>query len=195
MAPRAGNDEPSSVLYGFHTVTEALQSPTRAIERLWLAKSDGRFFPLTRLAKERHIPFSVESRERLDRLAGDRHHQGVVAIVAAKQFLEGEDLLDEVAQLASLSHLQIQGLMTIPPPTPTPEAARPFYQALRDLRDRLARQGIENQDFSELSMGMTADFEVAIEEGATLVRVGTAIFGPRPTSPADQAESDEHGDD
>ena len=107
MAPRAGNDEPTSVLYGFHTVTEALQSPSRIIERLWLAKLDGRFFPLTRLAKERHIPFSVESRERLDRLAGDRHHQGVVASVAAKQFLEAEELLDEVDQLHTPSLLVV----------------------------------------------------------------------------------------
>ncbi len=98
MAPHAGNDEPTNVLYGFHAVTEALQSPSRAIERLWLAKSDGRFFTLTRLARERHVPYSVESRDRLDRLAGDRHHQGVVASVAAKHFLEGEELLDEVGQ-------------------------------------------------------------------------------------------------
>ena len=112
MAPRAGNDEPTSVLYGFHTVTEALKSPSRAIERLWLAKLDGRFFPLTRLAKERHIPYSVESRDQLDRLAGDRHHQGVVAIVAVKQVLEGEELLEEVEQrttpslLVVLEHIQ-----------------------------------------------------------------------------------------
>lgn len=102
MAPPAGNDEPISVLYGFHAVTEALQSPSRVIERIWLAKLDGRFFPLTRLAKERHIPFSVESRDRLDRLAGDRHHQGVVASVAAKQYFDGEELLDDVEQ----RHLQ-----------------------------------------------------------------------------------------
>ncbi|WP_342347815.1 23S rRNA (guanosine(2251)-2'-O)-methyltransferase RlmB [uncultured Nitrospira sp.] len=107
MAPLAGNDEPTSVLYGFHAVTEALQSPARVIERLWLAKSDGRFFPLTRLAKDRHIPYSVESRDRLDRLAGDRHHQGVVASVAAKQFLDGEELLDEVEQGATPSLLVV----------------------------------------------------------------------------------------
>ena len=101
MAPRAGKDEPTSVLYGLHTVTEVLQSPTRVVERLWLAKSDGRFFPLTRLAKERHIPYSVESRDRLDRLAGDRHHQGVVASVAAKPYLDGEELLDEVERCHS----------------------------------------------------------------------------------------------
>ncbi len=96
MAPHAGNDESTSVLYGFHTVTEALQSPSRVIERLWLAKSDGRYSPLIHLAKDRGIPFSVESRERLDRLAGDRHHQGVVANAAAQQYLDGEELLDEV---------------------------------------------------------------------------------------------------
>jgi PLP dependent protein len=86
----------------------------------------------------------------------------------------------EIEQFAAMSHVQVRGLMTIPPPTPTPEGARPFYQELRQLRDSLSQRGIEGLDFTELSMGMTADFEVAIEEGATLVRVGTAIFGPRP---------------
>ncbi len=107
MAPHAGNDELPSVLYGFHTVTEALQSPSRVIERLWLAKLDGRFFSLIRLAKERHIPYSVESRDRLDRLAGDRHHQGIVASVAAKKFLEGEELLDAVETLTTPSLLVV----------------------------------------------------------------------------------------
>ncbi len=96
MAPRAGNDEPVNVVYGFHAVTEALQSPARTIEKLWLVKSDGRFSSLICLAKERHIPYSMASRDRLDRLAGDRHHQGVVAHVAAKPCMDGEELLDEV---------------------------------------------------------------------------------------------------
>ena len=109
MARLGGSEsnELSNVLYGFHAVTEALQSPRRAIERLWLAKSDGRFFPLTRLAKERHIPYSVESRDRLDRIAGDRHHQGVVASVAAKQFLEGDELLDEAEERPTPSLLVV----------------------------------------------------------------------------------------
>ncbi len=89
-------------------------------------------------------------------------------------------LMDEVEQLAGMPHLQVRGLMTIPPPAPAPESARPFFQELRDLRDRLTQRGIAGLAFDDLSMGMTADFEVAIEEGATLVRVGTAIFGPRP---------------
>jgi pyridoxal phosphate enzyme (YggS family) len=93
-------------------------------------------------------------------------------------------LMTELEKLATLPHLEIRGLMTIPPPTADPEAARPFYQELRTLRDRLAQRGIVGMTFDELSMGMTADFEVAVEEGATLVRVGTAIFGPRPASQA-----------
>lgn len=103
---------------------------------------------------------------------------------ASKSGFQPETLLQEVEQLAPLTHIRMQGLMTIPPPTPTAEEARPFFQTLCDLRQRLARKGFDNHDFSELSMGMTADFEVAIEEGATLVRVGTAIFGPRPAPPA-----------
>jgi len=91
-------------------------------------------------------------------------------------------LMEQVEQFAPMSHLQVCGLMTIPPPAPSPEAARPFFQELRDLRDRLTQRGIAGLALHELSMGMTADFEVAIEEGATLVRVGTAIFGPRPAS-------------
>ena len=75
-----------------------------------------------------------------------------------------------------LGHLRIEGLMTVPPFLPDPEEARPFFRRLRNLRDKLAGDGF---GLAELSMGMTHDFEVAIEEGATMVRIGTAIFGPR----------------
>ncbi|HQU28132.1 MAG TPA: 23S rRNA (guanosine(2251)-2'-O)-methyltransferase RlmB [Nitrospirales bacterium] len=98
MAPHDGSDDPTGLLYGFHTVLEALQSRTRAIQRLWVIRSDGRYFPLTRLAKERGIPFSIESRERLDQLANDRHHQGVVANITSKEYLEGEELLDSLLE-------------------------------------------------------------------------------------------------
>src|SRR5262249_12166192 len=89
-------------------------------------------------------------------------------------------LLAEAHKLAQLKHLEVRGLMTIPPPTVYAEGARPFYRHLCELRERLVQQEIEGLEWYELSMGMTADFEVAIEEGATLVRVGTAIFGARP---------------
>jgi pyridoxal phosphate enzyme (YggS family) len=78
---------------------------------------------------------------------------------------------------ARLAHLRIEGLMTVPPFLPDPEQVRPFFRRLRSLRDTLAGEGFR---LAELSMGMTHDFEVAIEEGATMVRIGTAIFGPRP---------------
>jgi pyridoxal phosphate enzyme (YggS family) len=86
----------------------------------------------------------------------------------------------DINQLAGLPNIEVRGLMTIPPPTPHPSEARPFFRAVRELRDRLALEGYDGMSFEELSMGMTADYDVAIEEGATLVRVGTAIFGPRP---------------
>src|SRR5919197_2229432 len=97
-----------------------------------------------------------------------------------KSGLSPDALLAEAPKLAQLKHLQVRGLMTIPPPTVHPEGARPFYRQLCELRERLVQQEIEGLAWHELSMGMTADFEVAIEEGATLVRVGTAIFGARP---------------
>ncbi len=83
-------------------------------------------------------------------------------------------LLQEVAELR---HLDLQGLMTIPPPAERAEESRPWFVRLRELRDRAARQ--LGEALPELSMGMTDDFEVAVEEGATLVRVGRAIFGQR----------------
>ena len=73
----------------------------------------------------------------------------------------------------------ITGLMTLPPAVEDPDAARPYFRALRGVRDRLVARGVDPSMVRELSMGMSHDFEVAVEEGATLVRVGTAIFGRR----------------
>lgn len=89
--------------------------------------------------------------------------------------------LAEVKQILALAHLQVQGLMTIAPLVSDPEEARPVFATLRQLRDLLARR-FPSADWHHLSMGMTDDFEVAIEEGATLVRVGRAIFGERPAA-------------
>ncbi|NCC94772.1 MAG: YggS family pyridoxal phosphate-dependent enzyme, partial [Opitutae bacterium] len=75
--------------------------------------------------------------------------------------------------------LHVRGLMTMPPFFDQPERAHPYFAALRRLRDRIRAEAIAGVDVVELSMGMTGDFEVAVEEGATLVRIGTAIFGPR----------------
>ncbi len=89
-----------------------------------------------------------------------------------------------VRQLADSSMLRPRGLMTIAPQADDPEAVRPVFRGLRELRDRLRDDLADRPDvaetLTELSMGMSDDLEVAVEEGATIVRVGTAVFGPRP---------------
>jgi PLP dependent protein len=91
---------------------------------------------------------------------------------------EGEELRALLERLPNLQHLAMRGLMTIAPLDEDPEAARVCFRRLRALRDRLAGQQAR-LDFRELSMGMSGDFEIAIEEGSTLVRIGTALFGER----------------
>jgi PLP dependent protein len=90
---------------------------------------------------------------------------------ASKGGFAPEQVAEAVEAVAALEHLRLCGLMTIPPPTERPEKARGWFRMLAQLAKR--------HGLSELSMGMSADYEVAIEEGATMVRVGTAIFGPR----------------
>lgn len=82
-------------------------------------------------------------------------------------------------QLGSLDHVAVRGLMAIPPPVHRAEDARPYFRRLRELAVRLTQQKIPRISMAELSMGMSNDYVVAIEEGATFVRVGTAIFGVR----------------
>ncbi|HDN79814.1 MAG TPA: YggS family pyridoxal phosphate-dependent enzyme [Chloroflexi bacterium] len=89
-----------------------------------------------------------------------------------------EEVEDAVREILSFPNLSVQGLMTIAPIVNDPEEARPFFRRLRELRDYLAEQ-FPQIDWKHLSMGMTDDFEVAIEEGATMVRLGRAIFGER----------------
>lgn len=84
-----------------------------------------------------------------------------------------------VREIARLDNLSIRGLMTMPPWFDDPEDARPYFVALRELRDRIAAEEIPAVDLRELSMGMSGDYGVAVEEGATIVRIGTAIFGAR----------------
>lgn len=93
----------------------------------------------------------------------------------------GSQELEELLNAASsLQSVQVQGLMTIPPYTEDPEGARPYFRKLRDLRDQIASRKLPRIRMEVLSMGMSHDFEIAIEEGSTCVRVGTAIFGERP---------------
>ena len=103
-------------------------------------------------------------------LAGEATKHGVAA--------RGLEAIFEAAR--GCRAVQVRGLMLLPPAVANPEAARPYFGALRQLRDDLLARGAEGSMLAELSMGMSQDFEVAVEEGATIVRVGTAIFGDRP---------------
>ena len=98
---------------------------------------------------------------------------------ASKGGFESTTLGAALESLNGLEHLDIRGLMAIPPPTPTAEDARPYFRQLRTLAQGLTGRGYKNINMQELSMGMSHDYPVAIEEGATYVRVGTAIFGAR----------------
>jgi pyridoxal phosphate enzyme (YggS family) len=98
---------------------------------------------------------------------------------ASKSGTSVKDTYNLLKDISVLENLTVKGLMTMPPYFNAPEKVRPYFAALRDLRDRLEQQGLSSIHLSELSMGMTGDFEAAIQEGATLVRIGTAIFGKR----------------
>jgi hypothetical protein len=92
---------------------------------------------------------------------------------------DSRELEDLLLAAAELQHLEFRGLMTVPPFTDDPQQACPYFRKLRELRDQIAARSLPAIDMSELSMGMSHDFEIAIEEGSTCVRVGTAIFGER----------------
>ena len=98
---------------------------------------------------------------------------------ATKSGTSATEAVELVRHIAKLPNVRVRGLMTMPPFFDDPEAARPYFRELRLLADRISSEQIPAVEMTELSMGMSGDFEVAIEEGATLVRVGTAIFGGR----------------
>ncbi len=131
---------------------------------------------------------SIDSRELLERVDAAAGAAGRQPDLLLQVDLAGEPTKhgarsDEIVSLfeagRSCRAARIVGLMVLPPFTPDPEAARPFFRRLRDMRDELGRSGVPTAMLGELSMGMSHDFEVAIEEGATIVRIGTAIFGSR----------------
>jgi len=94
---------------------------------------------------------------------------------------ESRELEELLSAAADLKCLKFRGLMTVPPFTEDPQQARPYFRKLREFREQIAARRLPAVDMTALSMGMSHDFEVAIEEGSTCVRVGTAIFGERPS--------------
>ena len=132
-----------------------------------------------------HSVDSLKLSREIDKQAGKIGKvQGVlIQVNIAEETSKSGVLLEDTAQLVTemgqLAHLEVKGLMTMPPYFNAPEKARPYFKALRQLRDQIRAMEIPGVAMGELSMGMTGDFEVAIQEGATLVRIGTAIFGER----------------
>ncbi|KPJ97524.1 MAG: hypothetical protein AMK71_13205 [Nitrospira bacterium SG8_35_4] len=111
--------------------------------------------------------------------SGKKQRVLVQVKLAAEESKHGayeKDLFALLEKVHAMSHLQVEGLMAIPPYFENPERSRPYFRRLKEIRDRAAIQGFH---VPELSMGMSNDYEIAVEEGATLVRVGSAIFGER----------------
>jgi PLP dependent protein len=97
----------------------------------------------------------------------------------SKYGIEPENAVDLVKNIAGLSNIKVMGLMTIGNLVDEPEKARPCFRLLKEIKEKIIKLNIENVEMKHLSMGMTNDFEVAIEEGATIIRIGTALFGSR----------------
>ena len=123
--------------------------------------------------RERRLPVLLEVN-----ISGEASKYGLAAGAWPDDPEQSASLYAQIEDILRLQHLEVQGLMTIAPLVPDPEAVRPVFRRLRELRDALAGRWPEHP-WLELSMGMSDDYEVAIEEGATMVRLGRALFGPR----------------
>ncbi len=132
-----------------------------------------------------HAIDSVDLLKRVDQAAGEAGRtvdvliQVDLALEETKHGASVEDVRRIVEVAGNFTAARLTGLMLLPPVAENPEDARPWFRRLRELRDEMVASGVAADRLRELSMGMSHDFEVAIEEGATMVRVGTAIFGER----------------
>ena len=133
-----------------------------------------------------HSVESVEQAEEIQRRAREQHTSQAILLEVnvggeeSKGGFSPDALPAAVSEIESFPAVSVQGLMTLPPWNPDPEMMRPYFQRLKHLADRIKGMPLQGVHMHELSMGMSNDFEVAVEEGATLVRVGTALFGTRP---------------
>jgi len=142
-----------------------------------------------------HSLDSIDLARRLDRLCVEVGRESLPLLIQVdlgqeetKSGLDEKELVQLAETVQQLDRLELIGLMTLPPFFEDPKQARPYFRRLRELRDELAGKGAFGERSGELSMGMTHDFAVAIEEGATMVRIGTAIFGERGHKDAQEAQ-------
>jgi len=134
-----------------------------------------------------HSLDSVDLAKRLDQMCEAESRAELPVLIqvdlggeATKTGIDPRGLPELLSVIKTCQRLRLTGLMTLPPYFEDPDCARPYFKTLRELREELQPQGHFGEHAGELSMGMSHDFEIAIEEGATMVRVGTAIFGERP---------------
>jgi hypothetical protein len=181
--------EAGQIDFGENKVQEALQKMDRTadLDIRWhlvghlqsnKAKTAGRF----------DVVHSIDSAALLRKVddaasAAGRHTELLLQVDLAGEATKHGAHTDELMNIIDAAHqakmARMVGLMLLPPAVDTPEQARPYFRSLREVRDDLLARGVESSLLQQLSMGMSHDFEVAVEEGATLVRVGTAIFGSR----------------
>ncbi|MDK2742633.1 MAG: YggS family pyridoxal phosphate-dependent enzyme [Nitrospira sp. BO4] len=132
-----------------------------------------------------HSVDSLDLAHEIDRRAGEAGRRQKVLLEVnigdepTKTGFRADDVMRSLSSMAELPHICIKGLMTIPPPTADSDSARPYFRKLRELARQIMALQISSVSMDQLSMGMSNDYEAAIEEGATLVRVGTALFGAR----------------
>ena len=183
--------------FGENRVQEALQKIEQALQKIERSADQSIRWHLlghlqTNKARKAAPAFaviqsvdSVELIQKLDQAAAETHRtpELLIQVDLAGEATKFGATPAEVPRLfeaaAACRAARIVGLMTLPPVPDTPEDARPWFRQLRDLRDQWQASGVPSEMLRELSMGMSGDFEVAIQEGATTVRVGTAIFGSR----------------
>jgi len=133
-----------------------------------------------------HSVESLEEIEQIDRLAEDLHMQQSILLQvnigneSSKGGFSSSGLLEVLPNVPKFRHVMVRGVMAIPPREEDPEAVRPHFQNLKQLAEEIKALKLSGVDMAELSMGMSNDYTIAIQEGATLVRVGTALFGERP---------------
>jgi hypothetical protein len=132
-----------------------------------------------------HSVDRLELAREIDRRAGMAGRQINILIEvnisgeSSKSGIRASEVIELIKNVSMMGNLSVRGLMTMAPYSDNPENSRPYFAALKDLQQKIIQEGIAGIQMDELSMGMTDDFEVAIEEGATMVRIGRAIFGER----------------
>jgi PLP dependent protein len=176
--------------FGENKVQEALQkiAVTTELEIRWHLIGHLQSNKARKAGPAFHTIHSIDSVDLLRRVDRAAAESGATPEVLIQVDLAGESskhgiVVNELAAIARAGGecraARLTGLMLLPPWSEDPEATRPYFRRLRELRDQLVTEGIDDSHLRELSMGMSHDYEVAIQEGATIVRVGTAIFGKR----------------